>query len=946
MMIRRIGEQRLPHLLAACGVVAAIAGVIIIFPSTVLAIGLLLMLVVITGEADRRRKLDELLAFSPRIKAKVNARSFGAKASAVAKEKFPDREPPYIGRERYDEALDRALRTKQFVVVKGVTNSGKTRAVYEAIGRVFPGHKIVLPNNPSENADALGELLRTKWLLWRFGRYVLVINDLENRLSALESHAVRKWLKAHPRARIVATLSAEHWAKLLGEEQTASARASAQLLDAALDVPIGSEFTGKALQEARTIYGLPANQKRLGAYLASAGRAIADFDAAWQPKLKAARALALSGINCARAGLFRPIELDRVVQMARRVTALDGDSFAKEDWKAAVEYCVGKWEGEGAILEIAAKPDGSEKLVVFANPALVERVDRGGRLDGFSPELPHHVWEVIVELIADGPYDRLRIAHAAGWRGRPDLAKRLFEEVAEGHGEPAAIAASRLKEPDRFDEPREITDLLERASIGRDPRMRGSRRKEHHSLPSALGPVFDPTLHRNRRRQAFYRRQGLRDSVRFAVLLVCDVVAICFGIFLATRLGAVAFTSSEGLESSSFTIALVVVGLVLTFFLLFGLYRADRERARLAEIIKSTALAVVALSLWVIGQGYALINLPLGVAAAAAATGLVYLCRWLYDRISRAWVKRNGLQSRVLLVESDRPTATAQLIRNGCRRPMQMVGFLSSKPHPEPGRLGGLDMLERIAFDFEIDRVIIADPELSPDERLPLIYQCHALDLVSEVVPNSAELFQGASQALDDMVVPLVQVEPLYLNYVDKAAKKVLDIVLVLLLAIPSLFIIAAAAVPTWLGSRDEQLFVRDWRPGLGAVLFPMLRLRTTREGSLTGLGRVLERLRINELPQLVNVLEGTMSMVGPRPLTREEFQDLDSFQLARYTVLPGITGLWQVARRKESSLDDMTNLDIVYCRKWTPLLDLTILLLTIPAVGTTAPAVEWQTGS
>jgi hypothetical protein len=52
----------------------------------------------------------------------------------------------------------------------------------------------------------------------------------------------------------------------------------------------------------------------------------------------------------------------------------------------------------------------------------------------------------------------------------------------------------------------------------------------------------------------------------------------------------------------------------------------------------------------------------------------------------------------------------------------------------------------------------------------------------------------------------------------------------------------------------------------------------------------------------------------------------LDVFQRARYAVLPGITGLWQVARRKESSLDDMSSLDIVYCRKWTPLLDLTIL--------------------
>lgn len=940
-MIRRWGEQRIPQLLAICTLVAAVAGVLFLVPSgfdRALVVGGLVITLVIVGELDRRRVLDRLLAVSPGTYAKVDAHSFGAKASAVARTKFPDREPPYIARTSYDDTLDEALRSRRFVVVKGTTNSGKTRAAYEAVGRVLPTHKIVLPNDPTDNADALGEILRKRWLFWRLGRYVLVVNDLENRLSALEGHSVRKWLKAHPRSRIVATLSAEHWAELLRQRHTATARAATQLLDAAADVPIGSEFMGEALSAAHEIYGLPEGQTRLGAFLASAAQAIADFDAAGDPEHKAARVLALSGINCARAGLFRPIDLDKVIQMAREISAFDDHRFSDDEWDKAVEYCVGTWEGDGAILEVVDENVDPERRFVVANPALVERVERGPGLDELSPGLTYQVWNAIIELIADGPYDRLRVATAAGWRGRPDLAERLFKELAQGSGKSAAIAESRLKEPDRIDEPSEVTDLLERASIGRDPRLKGEPHGQRPAVTGVKSPVFDPTLHTDRRQRSFYERRGLRDIVRFAVLLTGDITAIFVGIFVAKALGAVAFAEAHGPEPTSFKIALVASGLVLTFFLLFGLYRADRERARLSEILKSTALAVVALSLWVIGQEYALINLPLAILAAGITSGLVYLCRWLYDQVSRSWVARNGLQSRVLLVESARPTDTAGMILNGCRRPMQMVGFLSSKPHSEPGWLGNLDALVRIAFEFEVDRVIIADPELAADERLPLIYQCHAHDLVTEVVPNSAELFQGASEALDDMVVPLVRVEPLYLNYVEKAVKRILDLAIALVLAIPAAIVLAAVATPTWIGNRRERLFVWDWRPGLGAALFPMPRLRTESNGSPTKLGALLERLRINELPQLLNVLEGTMSMVGPRPLTREEFQELDPFQLARYTVLPGITGLWQVARRKESSLEDMTNLDIVYCRKWTPLLDLTILLLTVPAVGTAPP--------
>jgi lipopolysaccharide/colanic/teichoic acid biosynthesis glycosyltransferase len=103
----------------------------------------------------------------------------------------------------------------------------------------------------------------------------------------------------------------------------------------------------------------------------------------------------------------------------------------------------------------------------------------------------------------------------------------------------------------------------------------------------------------------------------------------------------------------------------------------------------------------------------------------------------------------------------------------------------------------------------------------------------------------------------------------------------------------------------------------------------------LTRVGRFLRRYSLDELPQLVNVLRGEMSLVGPRPLPMRDFQRLEEWHKKRYLVMPGITGLWQVSGRSDLNFDDLVRLDFVYLENWSISLDLTILLKTIPAVIT-----------
>jgi lipopolysaccharide/colanic/teichoic acid biosynthesis glycosyltransferase len=101
----------------------------------------------------------------------------------------------------------------------------------------------------------------------------------------------------------------------------------------------------------------------------------------------------------------------------------------------------------------------------------------------------------------------------------------------------------------------------------------------------------------------------------------------------------------------------------------------------------------------------------------------------------------------------------------------------------------------------------------------------------------------------------------------------------------------------------------------------------------VTRVGRFLRRLSLDEVPQLVNVLKGEMSLVGPRPLPLRDYRLLEDWHRARYAVLPGMTGLWQISGRSGLGFDDLVRLDFTYLENWSIWLDVTIIARTIPAV-------------
>lgn len=188
-------------------------------------------------------------------------------------------------------------------------------------------------------------------------------------------------------------------------------------------------------------------------------------------------------------------------------------------------------------------------------------------------------------------------------------------------------------------------------------------------------------------------------------------------------------------------------------------------------------------------------------------------------------------------------------------------------------------------------------------------------------------------------------------------SKRLLDVLGGALLLLATLPILGTAAVLIKLTSKGKVFYVRK-RVGYGCRSFDMYKLRTMIDGAdqhekqmhavqndrvffkpeddqrITRLGRLLRKLSIDELPQVFNVLRGDMSLVGPRPLLEV---DLERFprqeQLRRFSVKPGLTGLWQVSGRSRLSDDRRLELDLEYVDRWSPILDCAILARTIPAV-------------
>ena len=412
-------------------------------------------------------------------------------------------------------------------------------------------------------------------------------------------------------------------------------------------------------------------------------------------------------------------------------------------------------------------------------------------------------------------------------------------------------------------------------------------------------------------------------------------------------------------------VALVSCGWVLVAFV-SNLYGAEdlRSWASGVQEVPRTMLAALILSWPLYGAG-ALLGAEHAVLSAAVAAVGTALLSPIARAGARAYVhKKEPLQQRCLIVGSG--IVAGQLVdRLQTQRQFGLVpfGFVDDEVHDEGSldlpQLGSLDDLEDILLVHQVDRVVIAFSRASHQQLLKAIRACRDRRVAVDVVPRLFEFLDGA-RALDQVGgLPLLSIGAPRLTRSSRLAKRALDGAVsgAALLFLAPLFLAIAIAIR--LESRGP-VFFRQVRSGRDGTPFEVIKFRSMyqdaearkqeleavndvgdgvmfkihKDPRITRTGQFLRRYSLDELPQLINVLRGEMSLVGPRPLILPETAALaEIWHQRRLDLRPGLTGPWQVSGRSDIPFQDMVRFDYQYVAGWSLVRDLEILLATVPAV-------------
>src|SRR5437588_2509005 len=458
------------------------------------------------------------------------------------------------------------------------------------------------------------------------------------------------------------------------------------------------------------------------------------------------------------------------------------------------------------------------------------------------------------------------------------------------------------------------------------------------------------------------RMATLRRLARVVSLLALDFAGVALAIFTALLLKEAVHGSVDTTNAIEGTKQFLPFAYLLTalLFARSGLYAARALRPGLSRIVGSLFQVAFVALIFAVVNGEHFTSYYLFYGSLAFAIFYVSSLRAAYEWATAIILRAAGYQRRAVIVGRGKQIAdVAAALADAQHSPIEVVGYLA--PHDIPAGslrpLGTLANLDGVLATAHVDEVIIADPDFPQDDAVELVDQCHRRGVSVRLAPSTMEILIHCAEFVPGQSVPLFELGPPVFEGGDFALKRSFDIVGATLLLVLLSPLLLAIVIAVRVSSRGPVVF-RSLRRGIGQRPFECLKFRTMHSDAeqrqleleelneasgalfkirddprLTHVGRLLRRFSLDELPQLINVLRGEMSLVGPRPLPQRDYEMLADWHRKRYLVLPGITGLWQVSGRSELDFDDLVHLDFIYLEHWSLALDLTILLKTIPAV-------------
>ena len=332
-----------------------------------------------------------------------------------------------------------------------------------------------------------------------------------------------------------------------------------------------------------------------------------------------------------------------------------------------------------------------------------------------------------------------------------------------------------------------------------------------------------------------------------------------------------------------------------------------------------------------------------------AGCTLLTLWRLLFDIILASFRRSGHALTRVVVVGKDEfGQAFYDLLRNNPELGYLPSDLLLDEDH---------DHIRQVLQNEQIDEVILAAQDANPTGIMRLMTLCQEAHVPFSMVPTLFHVLTSRIQVREVAGVPIFALEERIFLRSSRLLKRSIDLLsaTILLIVTAPLWILTVILIR--LESKGAVLYAQE-RIGKGAKPFQCFKFRSmyqdadARKAELadlneaqgplfkirndprrTKVGRFIRKFSIDELPQLINVFKGEMSLVGPRPPVPSEVAQYEAWQRKRFEVLPGITGMSQINGRSDLSFDETLRFDFYYIENWSPLVDLKIMLKTIPKV-------------
>jgi exopolysaccharide biosynthesis polyprenyl glycosylphosphotransferase len=462
-----------------------------------------------------------------------------------------------------------------------------------------------------------------------------------------------------------------------------------------------------------------------------------------------------------------------------------------------------------------------------------------------------------------------------------------------------------------------------------------------------------------------------RVRATFALLLFfSDIILTELALYAASQLRPrlTLFGTELGSDGTQLYLSIYIMVAVIwsIVFLLLSVYDA-RRTLRAVDELQVLTMAIILSTLVFAGALYfsfRYVSRLQTVYFAVIDLGLLLGGRIMLRLGFKLVGGRNYSPIRVLVVGAGKVGCeVTHMLEQYAWTGLTLVGYLDDDPLKQSNGvmgfpvLGSLDEATRVVQEQHINEVIIALPLRAHRKLVDLALGLQGLPVNVRVVPDVSDLAFFRTTVENFSGMPFIGLQEPALDGFQRGMKRVFDLVVGIISLIVSLPVMVVIALAIKLDSPGPAIF-KQRRVGEGGRLFWMYKFRsmvedaderrdevinTTAEGKIihkqagdprvTRVGRVLRRLSLDELPQLVNVLKGEMSLVGPRPEMPWLVEQYEPWQRKRFAVPQGLTGWWQVNGRSDKPMHLHTEEDLFYIQNYSLLLDLEILWKTFGAV-------------